>query len=83
MRQRVHAGTEALRAFNASGYEILDEDLATRGEVVIWSIDPLTPRLGDLFTIESDGRVHEITVHELTTFKGGWSARCRIYAALS
>jgi hypothetical protein len=83
MRQGVNTETTALRAFNPSGYEILDEDLATRGEVVIWSVDPLTPRLGELFTVESDGRVHEMAVHELTTFKGGWSARCRIYAALT
>jgi hypothetical protein len=66
-----------LRSFNPSGYEILDEDLATLGEVVIWSVSPLTPNLGDLFTIESDGAVHEVAVEELTTFKGGWSARCR------
>ena len=66
-----------LRAFNPSGYEILDEDLATQGEVVIWSVSPLTPRLGDLFTIESEGAVHEVAVEELTTFRGGWSARCR------
>lgn len=72
-----------VRAFNRSGYEILDEDLPTRGEVVIWSVDPLTPRLGDLFTIESDGRVHEVAVEELTTFKGGWSARCRREAPLA
>jgi len=68
----------ALRLFNQSGYEILDQDLATEGLVVIWSIDPLTPRLGDLFTVESDGRVHEVAVEELTTFRGGWSARCRV-----
>ncbi|WP_334164866.1 hypothetical protein [Phenylobacterium sp.] len=72
-----------VRAFNRSGYEILDEDLPTRGEVVIWSVDPLTPRLGDLFTIESDGRVHEVAVEELTTFRGGWSARCRLEAPLA
>lgn len=72
-----------VRAFNRSGYEILDEDLPTRGEVVIWSIDPLTPRLGDLFTIESEGRVHEVAVEELTTFKGGWSAKCRLEAPLA
>ncbi|HVI32957.1 hypothetical protein [Phenylobacterium sp.] len=72
-----------VRAFNRSGYEILDEDLPTRGEVVIWSVDPLTPRLGDLFTIESDGRVHEVAVEELTTFKGGWSAKCRLDSPLA
>ncbi|RAK61248.1 hypothetical protein DJ021_16285 [Phenylobacterium hankyongense] len=67
-----------LRPFRESGYEILDEGLVTLGEVVIWSIDPLTPRLGDLFLVESQGRTHEVSVHELTTFRGGWSAKCRL-----
>lgn len=74
----MNAMEPGLRAFSASGYEILDEDLATRGQVVIWSVDPLVPRLGDLFTIESEGGIHEVAVDELTTFKGGWSALCRI-----
>ena len=72
-----------LRAFNESGYEILDEDLPTRGEVVIWSVDPLEPRTGDLFTIESGGKVHEVAVHELTVFKGGWSARCKLFGLVA
>ncbi|MDB5449398.1 MAG: hypothetical protein JWQ52_526 [Phenylobacterium sp.] len=67
-----------LRPFSESGYEILDEGLIATGEVVIWSIDPLTPRLGDLFLVESQGRTHEVSVHELTTFRGGWSAKCRL-----
>lgn len=67
-----------LKPFSESGYEILDQDLASRGEVVIWSIDPLTPRLGDLYTIESDGRIHEVAVQTLTTFRGGWSALCGV-----
>jgi hypothetical protein len=71
-----------LRPFSDSGYEILDEDLLTRGEVVIWSVDPLPPELGDLYTIESQGQVHEVEVSELTTFKGGWSARCRLFGLL-
>ncbi|WP_374472669.1 hypothetical protein [Phenylobacterium sp.] len=72
-----------LRSFNPSGYEILDEDLPTRGEVVIWSVNPVVPRLGDLFTVESEGAVHEVAVEELTTFKGGWSAKCRVEDALA
>jgi hypothetical protein len=71
-----------LRPFSESGYEILDEDLLTRGVVVIWSVDPLPPRLGDPFTIESGGAVHEVVVDELTTFRGGWSARCKLYGLL-
>jgi hypothetical protein len=67
-----------LRPFAESGYEIVDDALASRREVAIWSLDPLTPRLGDLFTVERRGVVHELSVVELSTFKGGWSARCRI-----
>ena len=59
-----------------------DENLLTEGVVVIWSVDPLPPRLGQLFTIESHGAVHEIAVDELTTFKGGWSARCKLYGLM-
>jgi hypothetical protein len=79
----MRARESELRSFNPSGYEILDEDLPTRGEVVIWSVSPLPPRLGDLFIIESDGSVHEVAVEELTTFKGGWSAKCRVEEALA
>ncbi|WP_041373392.1 hypothetical protein [Phenylobacterium zucineum] len=68
----------ALRPFSESGYEILDEELDTRREVAIWSVDPLAPRLGDLFTVESRGVVHEVAVVQLATFKGGWSAVCRV-----
>jgi hypothetical protein len=67
-----------VRPFRESGYEILDENLLARGEVVIWSVDPLIPRLGDRFTIENGGCIHEIAVYALTTFKGGWSAACRL-----
>lgn len=71
-----------LRPFNESGYEILDEDLLTKGELVIWSVDPLPPRIGDLYTVESGGGLHEVQVDALTRFKGGWSARCRLYGLL-
>lgn len=72
-----------LRPFNESGYEILDEDLLTKGELVIWSVDPLPPRIGDLFTVESGGALHEVKVDALTSFLGGWSARCRLFGLLS
>ena len=68
----------ALRPFSETGYEILDDDLESRREVTIWSVDPLTPRLGDLFTIECRGVVHEVAVVQLATFRGGWSAACRV-----
>ena len=67
-----------LRPFSESGYEVLDEELDTRREVAIWSVDPLVPRLGDVFTVESRGVVHEVAVVQLSSFKGGWSAVCRV-----
>ena len=60
-----------------SGY-VISDGLSVRREVAIWSVDPLAPRLGDLFTVESRGVVHEVSVVELATFKGGWSALCRV-----
>jgi hypothetical protein len=72
----------ALRPFNASGYEILDEELMTKGELVIWSTHPLQPRIGDLYTVESHGAVHEVKVDALTAVKGGWSAHCRLFGLL-
>jgi hypothetical protein len=66
----------AIRPFSDSGYEILDEEIAG-GRVVIWSVDPVTPRLGDSFLIESDGELYDVAVVELVTLRGGWSATCR------
>lgn len=67
-----------LRSFSESGYEILDQELDVRRELTIWSVDPLVPKLGDLFTVQSRGVVYEVTVVQLITFKGGWSALCRV-----
>ncbi|MDB5475618.1 MAG: hypothetical protein JWP49_1129 [Phenylobacterium sp.] len=67
----------ALRPFNISGYEILDHDLAD-GEMVIWSVNPVMPRLGDDLLIESRGRTYDVAVDALTAVKGGWSARCKV-----
>lgn len=71
----------ALRPFNASGYEILEGGIA-RGELVIWSNQPLTPRVGDELLIESGGRPYDVAVQEIRTFKGGWSASCRVERSL-
>jgi hypothetical protein len=68
-----------LRTFNESGYEILDEGLVATGELVVWSVHPLPPRVGDLFTVESRGAVHGVEVASVATVSGGWSARCRFY----
>jgi hypothetical protein len=72
--------TAAVRPFSDSGYEILDDDIA-RGEVVIWSVDPVTPQLGDTFLIECDGRPYDVEVVELVTFRGGWSAKGQVVEA--
>ena len=69
----------ALRPFNASGYEILDQDLMTRGELVIWSVDPLRPSVGDFYTVQSGGGLHEVVVDEVTSVQGGWSAHCKLF----
>jgi hypothetical protein len=37
----------------------------------------VTPRLGDLYLIDTGGDVHELAVYTLTTFRGGWSVTCR------
>jgi hypothetical protein len=67
---------DRLRPFALSVYEICDEDFRTTGEVVIWSRSPLAPRIGELLNIESRGRLHEVAVGEVSTFKGGWMATC-------
>ena len=72
-----------LRPFDESGYEILDDELLTKGELVIWSVNPLHPRIGDLYTVESGGSVHEVEVASVSIVEGGWSARCRLYGLLN
>jgi len=71
-----------LRPFNESGYEILDADLLTTGELVIWSVDPLPPRIGDLYTLESHGALHEVQVDAVSIVEGGWSAHCKLYGLI-
>ncbi len=70
-----------IRSFNPSGYEILDQDLTRRRELTIWSVHPMTPQIGELYTVESGGCIHEVAVAELVTFRGGWSALCRVTEA--
>ncbi|MFN3585013.1 hypothetical protein [Phenylobacterium sp.] len=68
----------ALRPFCESGYEILDSDLGAGREAVIWSVDPLAPSLGDVFTVESRGVAHEAAVVQLAVFRGGRSEVCQV-----
>jgi hypothetical protein len=67
----------AIRPFNLSGYEILDGGFCTTGKVVIWSKAPAVPSLGDYFTIDRRGAIHDLAVAEVRTFKGGWVATCQ------
>ena len=67
-----------LRSISESGYEILDQALDAQRQLTIWSVDPLVPKLGDLFTVESRGVVYEVTVVRLIAFRAGWSALCRV-----
>ncbi|WP_297694253.1 hypothetical protein [Phenylobacterium sp.] len=67
----------ALRPFNKSGYEILDDGVE-RGELVIWSVNPVQPRVGDTLLIESGGLPYDAAVDEVRSFKGGWSATCSV-----
>ena len=67
-----------LRSIGESGYEILDQALDAQRQLTIWSVDPLVPKLGDLFTVESRGVVYEVTVVRLIAFRAGWSALCRV-----
>jgi hypothetical protein len=65
-----------LHPFALSAYEICDEDFEATGEVVIWSRSALPPRIGELLNIETRGTLHELSVGEVSTFKGGWMATC-------
>ena len=73
----MQAFRDGLRAFAASGYEILDAGFAETGEVVIWSRAPLTPRPGDRFNIDTGGAIHDLAVREVHRFPGGWTAICQ------
>ena len=66
-----------IRPLMESRYEILAARFTETGDVVIRSMNPLVPRLGDRFVIESGGSIHELAVYTLTTFRGGWSVTCR------
>jgi hypothetical protein len=65
------------RAFSSGGYEILDSRLADRGEVMLWSVGGLRPRRGEMFTIERDKQLCDLSVVEVTGHNPGWSALCR------
>lgn len=68
-----------LRPFHESSYEILDDDFLSNGHLTIWSLDPLPPQVGDLYMIESHGKLHEVQVAEVQNFGRCWNARCKLY----
>ena len=69
---------EALGALNSGGYEVDDTNLAAFGEVSITARDPLTPRIGDVFTIESRERIYEVAVEVVLSSRVGWNASCKV-----
>jgi hypothetical protein len=71
-------GVPDLQTFSQCGYDIVDDGLRTRRELAIESADPLAPRLGDLFTVESRGVVHELAVIRTSQRHGRWCVICRI-----
>jgi hypothetical protein len=66
-----------LSDFDPWGYEIFDQDFAETGDVVIWSRSPLAPRIGELFNVETLCILRELSVVQIHTFRGGWTATCR------
>lgn len=69
--------TLGLRAFNDSGYEILDEEI-DQGRITIWSRASALPRLGDVLLIESHGYAYDVEIVELTLLRGGWAAEAEV-----
>ena len=67
----------APRVFSSGGYEILDSRLADNGEVMLWSVGGPLPRRGELFTIERNQQLCDLSVVEVKGHSPGWSALCR------
>ena len=67
-----------LTPFSGCGYVIVDAGRTSTREISIHADDPLAPRLGDRFTVERRGVVHEVAVIETDCSERGWRALCRI-----
>ncbi len=65
------------RAFAPGGFEILDSRLADHGEVTLWAVSGTAPSAGELFTIERNAVLHDLSVVEVRGHSPGWSALCR------
>lgn len=72
----------AIRPFNASGFEVLTDDISTRGEAAIFSTGIWVPRLGDTFLLDRSGQTYEAAVSRVTAVAGGWHAHCRCISAI-
>ncbi|PZQ57851.1 MAG: hypothetical protein DI570_19345 [Phenylobacterium zucineum] len=67
-----------LTPFCGCGYVIVDAERPFAREISIHADDPLAPQLGDRFTVERRGVVHEVAVIETDRCERGWRAVCRI-----
>ena len=63
--------------FPKGGVEILDSRLVDHGEVTLWCTGGAAPGLGELFTIERDNAIHDLSVVAVKGHSPGWSALCR------
>jgi len=60
----------------AGRYEV--GGLDSHREVAISSLNRTAPKLGDRFTVDGHGVVHEVAVVRLDTCQTGWNAVCRL-----
>jgi hypothetical protein len=67
-----------LEPFCGCGYLIVDAGRPFAREISILADDPLAPQLGDRFTVERRGVVHEVAVIKTARSGRGWRAVCRI-----
>lgn len=72
----------AIRPFNTSGFEVLTDDICTRGEAAIFSNSAWLPRLGDTLLLDSAGQTYEATIARVIAVAGGWHAHCRCCGAI-
>lgn len=72
----------AIRPFNASGFEVLTDDIGAHGEAAIFSTSAWVPRPGDAYLFDRSGQTYEATVARVTAVAGGWHAHCRCISAI-
>lgn len=67
---------ELFQGLGEGGYEV--HGLDSHREVAISSLDRFAPKLGDRFTVDGHGVVHEVAVVRLDRSQTGWNAVCRL-----